>query len=216
MNKLIIITITILILSATSLIFPLTIMAQNKARDTITVVKLDGEDKEYEQFMSILKQRVRKIFEAYDQKDEFKYLVDLNIKKAGLPNSFKKAWEDSDAILILNSALRRDGKDIYVASDVYLFEIKGSLKDNSIGLEQMVSTDKFRVTRDTYSMIMYYALAMDAKRMNRPPNVIAEYLSRAEEISKDIKIKDKNSDVAQLVAAIKNESQSCKNKGKTK
>lgn len=184
--------------------------AQEKPRTTISVVQYSGEEKDYIQFLRILKQRVTKFKEVYAQKEGFGYLIDMNVEKAGSPNSFEEFWREKNALEVLNSSTKLKNDKLIVVSDVYLCDLKGKLLKNSVILEQMLSTDDFRLTRDTYTMIILYALAMDAKRMNRAPNVIAGYLKDAEEIAGDIPIRARKGDIALLIEAIKNESQALK------
>lgn len=184
--------------------------AQDKPRTTINVVKYGGEDKEYNQFLTILKQRAMKLVETYGQKEGYDYLRDLYIERTGSPNDFEAFWRDNNSLQVLNSSTKRVNNRLAVSSDIYLFALRGKLPQNSIVLEQMLSTDDFKLTRDTYTMITLYALAMDAKRMNRPSNVIASYLRDAEEIAQDIPKKAMKGDLSLLIKAIRAEAHALK------
>ena len=67
-------------------------------------------------------------------------------------------------------------------SKIYLGNLKGHLNDATITVDLPIKDEEFDTTRDTHSVVTLYALAMDARQMNRPENeinaLLAEALSR--------------------------------------
>lgn len=179
-------------------------VSELKAEDrvAIRVVKYTGEDKHYDAFITVLKQRVRKFVETYSSRDEMSYLRDMVILKAGMPDDFERFWRSINALEVLNSSTEVKKGKLTVTSEVYLCDLKGSLPQKSVVLEQTLSTADFRLTRDTYTMVILYALAMDATRTNKPRSVIATYLKDAGEIANDIPAGARKGDVAFLIKAI--------------
>ena len=174
------------------------------------------DDEGYDAFLKILNQKVSIIKQTLGGEKGFEYIRDLYIEKTeGAPSDYEKVWRDTLSLALLNSSTEKRGSKILLTSDAYLYDLKGSLPRNHIVLEQLYSTSDYRRTRDTYAALTYYALAMDAKRMGLGAYIVTRYLQEAYSLSKDIRPRDENDEVALLIGAIQSELKSLKDKGQS-
>jgi hypothetical protein len=184
--------------------------AQDKPRTSISVIRYQGNEKQYADFIEILTQRVGKLQEQYANRPEFRYLHDLKVIKTGRPGSFEVFWRGTESLVLLNSSLREDKQNIVVTSDVYLYDLRGQLPRASIELQQKITPGDLQFTKDSYSVILLYALAMDAQRMNRSKSIVVALLNKAAEFSTDIRKQGKKGDIALLIDAVERENKSFK------
>lgn len=188
---------------------------QEEPRTDVVIIKRLGEQKEFDSFRKILKDRVREFREEFGKRDGFSYINDLRIKEAGIPKNFEAFWRTEDSSLVLSYSVASQKNDrIFVASEIYLYELKGKLARNQITIEQEYSTHDFRFSRDVHSMVTLYALAMDAKRRRLPSYVILEYLQKAYAILNDIPQRTRSTDINELFNAVSEELKSLQPKVK--
>lgn len=210
-KKLLILAFTCSVVGA-DLVYTAELEAQDRPRTTMYVIKYLGEQKGYEDFQTILGHRIKSIKGDLGKTKGFEYISDLQIRPATTPDDFEKLWRKSGALTLLYGSMQPRRDKIFVKCEAYLYDLKGSLSNDPIVLEQLYSITDFRLTRDTYALLTLYALAMDAKRTKSEPYIVTRYLTWAAEISRDIHPKDKDDQVALLIRAIQSELKSLKDK----
>jgi hypothetical protein len=75
--------------------------------------------------------------------------------------------------------VRSSDSNFYVRSEIFLGDLKGYLKQDSITLDLAIVDDEFDTTRDSHTIITLYALGMDALARGRPNNEVVFFLSEA-------------------------------------
>lgn len=107
-------------------------------------------------------------------------------------NSILQYWNKNGKFIIeiLTGTIFLKEGEVVVGSRAYFNDAPAhneTLSDlRTVNFDLRVSPDEFGTTRDIHSLITLYALAIDAKRMKLPNNIVAEYLSRAFALSKDL------------------------------
>jgi len=158
----------------------------------------------FNQFRGILKDKIiTMVEEILSSNPNCDYLAHLNLCFINdyLPDSYDQIidfWNRNSIIQpleLLSGAMFLEESSIIVQSRAHVntdqsnnekIEIK-SIKSFNIKME--IKPEEFGSIRDSHSVLILYALAMDAKRKNLPTNIISEYLSKAYSLSKDLQIK---------------------------
>lgn len=171
---------------------------------------ISGE--KFEMFQGIIKDKIHSYRRDIMQwnSDSLSHLkgfrVTLHEKDTFTTNSGINDWMTNQAILCLlrGTIVSDDNKTYQVKSDIHLGELKGFLSDDIVSISLPVSIAEHENTQDSHSLVIFYALAMDAKRMGYDESYM-RLLEKAKDILANIKInKDKlEGSLAALEDAIK-------------
>jgi hypothetical protein len=88
--------------------------------------------------------------------------------------------------LLTGTILSEDGQNYLVVSNFYLGELKEYLPYDPIIIPLPIKISEFSNIRDSHSLVIFYALAMDAKRQGFDKHLIARFLARAKNNLADI------------------------------
>ncbi|MCP4368622.1 MAG: hypothetical protein GY797_11010 [Deltaproteobacteria bacterium] len=162
--------------------------ANDVPRLSITILKYGGASEEtLERLEEMLYSKIgTRIFrDALRENDpNFDYLKRLKItrtKESQLKTSedYSEFWDVSKSLELLHGAEFPDGDTSIILSTIYLGSLKGSLPNTSIQLQIKITPNEYYHFKDSHSLATVYALAMDAIRLNKPPNVISFFLNKA-------------------------------------
>lgn len=169
--------------------------AEGPPRLIIKLSKYEGDPQSaFGQFYRILKNKLLNMSLELSEKDDPNgdYLAQLELDRTGveapLTNEAKlDYWEKTGALAILEGMIFSSGDgEIIILSTADLGELGKNLPKRTIDLELKVTPREFRSMRDAHSLTTLYALAMDAKRLNKPDPVLIAILSKAYAISQDL------------------------------
>ena len=112
-------------------------------------------------------------------------------------------WQQRHSLGLLTGTLTRDtaaaGDRFVVNSQVFIGDLDGLPNGRSVAVSMPVGPEQFRNTRDAHALVMLYALAMDARRLGLPPDVITAYLSAAFDIAATLPPEHELSAIAERV-----------------
>jgi hypothetical protein len=83
----------------------------------------------------------------------------------------------------LSDASPTDRARFRVNSQIFIGDLDGAKLGRSIPLAMEIGPDEFRNTRDVHALTVLYALALDARRLEYPDEVVTAYLSKAYSIA---------------------------------
>jgi hypothetical protein len=168
---------------------------ENNPRTNAYLFKYHGPKVPFDQFRGILKDKIWTLRDELellnvDEKYDHHKKIKLQEQKEFLPSDYDDVedfWNvNKEALELLSGTiLIRNGK-VYVFSRAFLFMLKGSLQKKSISIKLELEDKEFGSVRDTHSLVILYAIAMDAKRLNYPNDVVVSYLSKAKQIAEDL------------------------------
>jgi hypothetical protein len=98
----------------------------------------------------------------------------------------REYWEVTNALELLRGTLW-PGTPYYVTSEIYIGELRGSFPRNEVLVRLSIEPEMVPTTNDTHSLVTYYVLAMDARRLKCDPALVDYFLSRAWSILQDLK-----------------------------
>ena len=137
----------------------------------------DGARKIYfSRYKGILRDKLAVLVEELpDSKGGFSYLQRLSLEPAGeggLADNLTSAqaaqdyWDQSSSLLLFRGILSSDTSQNYFAeSRIYLGNLPRDHSRVSVRVRLPIRSEEYPTTSDTHSLIVYYALAKDAKRM---------------------------------------------------
>jgi hypothetical protein len=115
--------------------------------------------------------------------DAYAYLAQLKVWSEGpLSPSLKEMgdfWKLRHALEVVGGQVKQASQPLTVHSVIYLGDLAPLPQRETVRLDVTIAPDSFAHTRDSYSVVTLYALARDAQRMKRPPDVIAALLGEA-------------------------------------
>src|SRR5688572_10000730 len=136
--------------------------------------------------------------------DAYAYLAQLKVWSEGpLSPSLKEMgdfWKLRHALEVVGGQVKQTTQPVTVHSVIYLGDLAPIPQRETVRLDVTITPDSFADTRESYSVVMLYALARDAQRMKRPPHVIAALLNEARIQSQQID--DSANALADIKAAI--------------
>ena len=97
--------------------------------------------------------------------------------------------DGTHSLELISGALFREHSSVHAQSRVYFGPFGGEIKQ--VPIEMAVSRASFTSLKDIFSVVTLYALAMDAKRLNKSKSLQLHYLQEALTILKDIKQQSK-------------------------
>jgi hypothetical protein len=120
----------------------------------------------------------------------------------------RQYWEQSDSLQLLRGRvwLGVPGKP-FVQSDIYIGELRGAFPRPEVVVRLAVDPDEVATTNDSHSVVTYFALAMEARRLGCDQAIARSFLARASSILRDIQRREKklSGDLAALDAVVDQE-----------
>lgn len=173
------------------------IAPDNQPRLIIPLFKYAGTEvgeaqNQFSQFKGII---VRKLTTLIDELQDYAYLSKLDIHLPGgspisdtLTNPEKRHvyWRDTNALELLRGTLWQ-GNPYFVDSEIYIGDLRGNFPRREVHTRLLIAPENVPSTNDTHSLVTYYALAMDARRLQCEPALVRHFLSRAYSILQDLK-----------------------------
>ena len=186
--------------------------AQDQPRTRIMVVPYIGDKEQFQSFRGIIETKIDRLKEDFPPK--YAYTRDIHLEDAEKkPSDFEGFWRETGSLAILSGIVFPQNQKSYVNSTFYLYDLKGNLGSDSVTLDLAIEPEEYGATRDTHSIVTLYALAMDAKRLGYPPDVVFRFLSRAYEISTSLPNPARRGDIVRVIEAIKREADSLRTQG---
>ena len=96
-------------------------------------------------------------------------------------------WKNQNALLLFRGELWTDKTKPYVLSDIYLGDLRGSFPAQEVRVKLSIQPESVPKTLDSHSLIIYYALAMDARRLGCDPAIVNALLAKARSILSDLR-----------------------------
>jgi len=93
--------------------------------------------------------------------------------------------DGTHSLELISGALFHEHSSVHARSRVYFGPLGGEIKQ--VPIEIAVSRAAFTSLKDMFSVVTLYALAMDAKRLNKPKGLRLHYLQEALTIINDIR-----------------------------
>ena len=78
------------------------------------------------------------------------------------------------------------GEKNFVQSDVFWGDLKGRIPRKLVRVDDELIPQAFNSSLPRHSLVVIYTLAMDARRLNRPSDIISTYLGYAYSIAEDL------------------------------
>jgi hypothetical protein len=115
-------------------------------------------------------------------------------------------WDQTNALELLRGTLW-PGNPYFVDSEIYIGDLRGEYPRGEIRARLLLEPERVPSTNDTHSLVTYYALAMDARRLECDPAIVRDLLSRAMSILQDLRGREDQvvGDLAELEVALKQE-----------
>jgi hypothetical protein len=180
------------------------VMAQSVPRLIISIYKYSGirtqrQESEFDAFKEIIEAKILKLSQEigvegtsldYVSRLMPSFVSDLasneNLPFTGSRKDLYDHWYTSGALEVLLGRIRSTGSVFSVRSEVFLGDLKGNLKKESVTLDLPISDEQFDTTRDSHTIATLYALAVDAQKRKRPDNEVFAFLSEAYERLPDL------------------------------
>lgn len=101
----------------------------------------------------------------------------------------KLYWEKSNALELLRGRvwLGSQGRPHTVQSDIYIGDLRGAFPRPEVTVQLAVEPDEASTTNDSHSVVTYFALGMEAKRLGCDQAISRAFLARARSILADIR-----------------------------
>jgi hypothetical protein len=100
-------------------------------------------------------------------------------------------WRQRHSLGLLSGTLSEEttasGARFRVDGQFFIGDLDGAPLGRSIPLSMEISPDEFRNTRDANALSWLYALALDARRLRYPDDVVSTYLSKAYSIAQTLR-----------------------------
>jgi hypothetical protein len=165
-------------------------------RFDVAVVPVEGNAEVYKVFHSQLREWVQAITAEIPRTTEDTHYLD-QIRLFDRPNAFDarasmmRYWKTSDALEILEAHISPSPKSpgqYELSSQIYLGELNGKLPTSSIVIVEPYSVLDYADTKDSHMAVLFYVLAMDARRVGPLRHaLIAPFLGAAKGKLSDIK-----------------------------
>jgi pimeloyl-ACP methyl ester carboxylesterase len=182
-------------------------------RVRISIFKHGGNQEAFDQVLGLIKDRIMSIRDRLaDAKDvERQYLSHLTdcLIEGDLATDEQvrqRFWDNSHSLQLIDGVVFSQASGARARSRVYLGSLGGDI--TQLPLDIRVSPDAFNTIKDLYSLATIYALAMDAKRLQKPVALRLQYLDAAITLSKDLSAN--MAEAKQLQEALKREAMSLK------
>lgn len=189
--------------------------AQNP-RIEIALFKYHGSETKFDVFHGLFKQKIlnlrTKILRTWGSSyDNVDYIADIHVKyhaddTFGSPGKVFE-WMRSQGVVLnvmRGTILSDDGTNYVVFSQFYLPNWSTNLRSNVITVSLPIRVDEFSNTQDSHTLVILYALAVDARRLGLAPAFVAQFLSKAKNLFADIERRSGtlSNDLAALKGAV--------------
>lgn len=102
-----------------------------------------------------------------------------------------RIWQERHSLSLLSGTLsgsrNGDSGPFRVDNQMFIGTLDGSANGRSIPLTMEIGPEEFRVTRDAHALAVLYALALDARHLGYPDEVVTAYLSKAYSIAQTLR-----------------------------
>ena len=140
-------------------------------------------------FQGILNAKIERLKrELPTEIDDVQHIADLSPtfqhKTTSMSTSGIHLWLKNRATalcLLTGTIASEDEKNYLVVSQVYLGELQEYLPFDPIIIPLPIKVSEFSNIQDSHSLVIFYALAMDAKRLGLDSHLIARFLAMAKE-----------------------------------
>jgi hypothetical protein len=175
--------------------------ASGGPRRTIVLFDYSGAEQgeaknQYSLFKGALRDKMTVWFEELsDLRRGAPFLDDLRLHPQGgisLPDSLagpgdvEEYWRRNQALEILRGGILPSDGGFSVQTRIYLGDLSGRLGSTSVSVRLPIASSEFGNASDSHSLVTYYALAMEAKRLKCHSGVVVGLLSKASEIAADL------------------------------
>lgn len=159
-------------------------------------VEGDASGEKFSVFRGILDDKISHLKREVLQGDALAlaYLNDVHISYRDKDNFTTtegiNRWLKNQAsvLCVLRGTIISDDNVTYIVkSNIYLGELRGHFPYDSLKISLPISSREFGNNRDSHSVVILYALAMDAKRLGYDKSHIARFLTVANNKLADIK-----------------------------
>ncbi len=145
----------------------------------------------FEQFRAALTEKTFALSQQFGARGTaFDYVTNLRVSNEGPPLAsfaeLRTFWNQNHALQLVRGNVDSGSTPITVHSVVFLGELAPSPQHMGLRLSMKVTPSEFGSTRDTYSLVILYALARDAQRMGKPGSVVSAFLAEAFSILQDL------------------------------
>ncbi len=146
----------------------------------------------FQQFCTIIRNKINMLIESLAAGNKsFAYLADLRVARvtrelAGSPNETLAQWRDSYALALFSGLFFNRDQALYVRSQPFLGELAPKFPSSRIQLDLRIDENEFSQTVDSHSLVVLYALAMDAQRLGYPKDVVFALLGEAVSIARGL------------------------------
>jgi hypothetical protein len=98
-------------------------------------------------------------------------------------------WDKSNSLELLRGRvwLGTSGKPHVVQSDIYIGDLRGAFPRSDVVVKLAIDPDEVSTTNDSHSVVTYFALAMEARRLGCDQAISRNLLARAKSILQDIR-----------------------------
>ena len=117
-----------------------------------------------------------------------------------------EVWRQRHSLGLLSGTLSEEGAGskahFRVDGQIFIGDLDGAALGRSIPLSMQIGPEEFRNTRDAHALAWLYALALDARRLRYPDEVVTTYLSKAYSIAQTLRENSPGAPLPEAVAAI--------------
>jgi hypothetical protein len=101
-----------------------------------------------------------------------------------------RLWRQRHSLGLLSGTLSEEGAANHsrfrVDSQIFIGDLDGAPLGRSIPLAMRIGPEEFSNTRDAHALAVLYALALDARRLGYPDDIVTVYLSKAYSIARSL------------------------------
>ena len=181
------------------------------------VVEGSVSSEKFGSFRGILEDKIsslkREVLQGNTQGFDYLEDVRVNFRKQDNFTTIEgvNQWMKNEAsvlCLLRGTIISDDNVTYMVKSNIHLGELKGKYRHDVLRITLPINSKEFGNTRDSHSVVILYALAMDAKRLGYDKSHIARFLNAANNKLADIKRRGglTSDDLADLETAIRADS----------
>jgi hypothetical protein len=176
-----------------------------RVRIAVLPSRVDAVASQFQQFQEALADKIVQVSETFAARgDAYAYLTQLKVSSEGpLTPSMQEMndfWNSRHALELVRGQVDPGTQPLTVHSVVYLGDLAPNPQRTAVRLDVRITPADFSRARDSYSVVTLYALARDAQRLKRPPDVVAAFLSEARATA--LQIDDPANELADIKAAI--------------
>jgi hypothetical protein len=145
----------------------------------------------FDQFCEIVRNKISMLSEAMVSRNKAcAYVAEIKVVRQRReldlsPRDSLEHWRKTHSLQMLSGLLLETGGVSAVRSQPFFGDLVGAGASH-IQLEMKIDANEFGRTVDTHSLAVLYALAMDARAMGRPDDVVFTYLAEAVSIARGL------------------------------